>query len=175
MTTSLTTDDRELLEHYVAMGAEAWNGSIEAAWLDYAIRAWLAPRLPARRPIVACNVGIGCGLFDDWLGRTLGAGAILVSVDRDPACCRLLAMRQARERHPHPAEVVCGDVLDGVLDGRAFDVITCVGSTLGESAASSALERALRRALAPDGVLLIAEAHDLRDGGVQLATRALER
>ena len=169
----MTADDRELLDHYVAMGAEAWNGSLEAAWLDYTIRAWIVERLPARRPIVACNVGIGCGLFDDWLSRTLGAGAILVSVARDPACCRLLAMRQARERHPHPCEVVCGDVLDGALDGRAFDVITCVGSTLGESGASCALERALRRAVAPGGVLLVAEAYDVA-GGVQLAMRAAE-
>jgi hypothetical protein len=154
----VTSDDRELFDHYVSVGAEAWNGSIEAAWLDFELRAWVLPRLPRRRPIVACNVGIGCGLFDDWLGRALGRGTILVSVDRDPACCRLLAHRQAREDHPHPADVICGDVLDGVLANRRFDAITCVGSTLAENGAQAgALEDALVAALAPDGVLLLAE------------------
>jgi hypothetical protein len=147
----------------------------------------LRPRLPSRRPLRACNVGIGVGDWDDWLGDVLGPAATLVSVDRDPGVCRLFALRQARERHPHPAEVVCGDALAGALAGRRFDAITVVGSTLRENGGRRAdLERTLIGALASGGVLLIAEAlaageptpagaEVRRFGGSQLALRAVTR
>jgi hypothetical protein len=151
----VTEEDAELLAHYLDRGHEAWNVSLEAAWLDYELRAFVAARLPARRPLAACNVGIGVGLFDDWLGHHLGTP--ITSVDRDARVCRLFALRQRRERHPHPARVVCGDVRDGVLDGARFDVITVVGSTLAESGDAGATRRALERALAPGGLLLVAE------------------
>ena len=57
--------ETELLAHYVERGGEPWNVSLEAAWLDYELRAWMKPRLPARWPVAVCNVGIGVGL---WLG-----------------------------------------------------------------------------------------------------------
>jgi SAM-dependent methyltransferase len=146
----------ELLHHYIARGAEPWNVSTEAAWLDFQLRAWVGPRLPRRRPLRACNVGIGVGLWDDWLGHTLGAGAQLVSVDRDPDVCRVFELRQQLERHPHAARVVCADALYADL-GR-FDVVTCVGSALAENGARrGALEAALANALAPGGVLLIGD------------------
>ncbi len=129
-----------------------------------------------------CNVGIGVGLWDDWLGHVVRAR--ITSIDRDPQICRVLALRQSRERHPFPAEVVCGDVLAGALDGRAFDAITCVGSTIEEG--GRALEHALVACLAPGGVLLVgetlpagapapagAELRRFRD--IALALRLLER
>ena len=82
---------------------------------------------------------------------------------------------------------MCGDVLDGVLAGRRFDVITCVGSTAAENGANAdALEHALVAALAPDGVLLLAESQlrgafapidaDVRGfANVQLALRVQTR
>ena len=150
--------DRELLAHYVSLGAEPWNRSTEEKWYELEMRRFVEPRLPARRPLAVCNVGIGAGDWDDWLGDVLGDGAQLVSVDRDRATCRLFALRQARERHAHPAEVVCGDVLDGALGERRFGVITAVGSTLRENGPRRAeVERALLAALAPGGVLLVAE------------------
>jgi SAM-dependent methyltransferase len=150
----MMVSDRDLLEHYVARGAEPWNSSLEAAWLDLELRRFVLEHLPARRPLAVCNAGIGVGLWDDWLGHVTGAS--ITSVDRDPAICRMFAYRQQRERHPHPAHVVCGD-LRGVLPAERFDVITCVGSTLAESGDRAATLVALERALAPDGVLLLAE------------------
>lgn len=149
------TEDDDLLAHYVARGHEAWNVSLEATWLDYELRSFVASRLPAKRPLAVCNVGIGVGLWDDWLAHQVG-GAI-TSVDRDPEICRIFGIRQRRERHPHPSMVICADVRDGVLDGLAFDVITCVGSTLDESGDRGHTQQALLRALAPDGVLLLGE------------------
>lgn len=152
-------NDRELLAHYISLGAEPWNRSTEEKWYELEMRRFVEARLPARRPLATCNVGIGAGDWDDWLGDIVGDGGTLVSVDRDATTCRLFALRQARERHAHPSEVVCGDVLAGALGERRFDVITAVGSTLRENGARRGeLERALLAALAPGGVLLLAEA-----------------
>lgn len=181
----MTDEDRELLDWYLAVGAEPWNKSTEAAWYELELRVWVESRLPAHRPLRACNVGIGVGLWDDWLA--LAIGAPLTSVDRDAASCRMLGIRQRRERHPYPSELVCGDVLDGALAGRAFDVITAVGSTLRENAdRADEVLAALVAALAPGGVVLVAEAmpaetavpaaSEIRTfGGVQLATRVVHR
>ena len=149
------TEDAELLEHYVRRGREAWNVSLEAAWLDYELRAYVLAQLPKRRPLSVCNVGVGVGLWDDWLAHVIGAP--ITSIDRDPAICRVHQLRQQREGHPYPSQVICGDVGDGILDGCEFDVITVIGSTLAESGDRGRTQRALQRALAPDGLLLVAE------------------
>jgi protein-L-isoaspartate O-methyltransferase len=151
----VTDDDADLLKHYLERGREPWNVSLEASWLDYELRSYVAARLPTKRPLRVCNVGIGVGLFDDWLGHMLGAS--ITSVDRDAEICRIFELRQRREQHPHPARVVCGDVRDGVLAEMSFDAITIVGSTLGESGDRGETLRALQASLAPDGVLLVAE------------------
>jgi protein-L-isoaspartate O-methyltransferase len=153
------SEDTELLAHYIARGREPWNTSLEAAWLDYELRAFVMARLPKRRALSVLNVGIGVGLFDDWLGRVIGAsnGGRITSVDRDLEICRIFEIRQRREQHPYPARVICGDVRDGVLGRQTFDVITVVGSTLEESGDRGATTRALQAALAPTGVLLVAE------------------
>lgn len=153
----MTDDDRALLDHYLAVGGEAWNRSLEALWLELELRQWVEARLPARRPLRACNVGIGAGAWDDWLADVIGGP--IVSVDRDPACCRLLALRQRREGHPHPSEILCGDILDGVLGDRRFDLVTAVGSTLVENGPLAVrVEELLVEALTPGGLLLVAEA-----------------
>jgi SAM-dependent methyltransferase len=174
----VTTDDAELLEHYVRRGAAAFHLSLEAAWLDYELRSFVLGKLPARRPLAVCNVGIGVGLWDDWLARVIGAP--ITSVDRDPDVCRIFALRQARERHPFPSLVLCGDPCDGILGDRRFDVITVVGATLeaeaeaepqaeaeqsttarpaGQARADRGrLLRALSAALVPGGLLLSGEA-----------------
>ena len=163
----MTREDAELLDHYVRRGAEPWNLSLEAAWLDYELRSFVLSKLPARRPLAVCNVGIGVGLWDDWLGHIVGAP--ITSVDRDARVCRIFALRQRREHHPFPSIVLCGDVCDGVLGERRFDVITVVGSTRDDEADPEAaarwlvdsdrgrMMRALSGALAPGGLLLSSE------------------
>jgi len=151
----VVTEDEELLAHYVRCGAEAWNVSLEAAWLDFEMRAWVQLRLPARRPLDVCNIGIGVGTWDDWLGHVLDLS--IVSVDRDPGVCRVFELRQRRERHPHPATVVCVDVLDGMLGRQRFDLVISVGSTLREAGDRSQFLRMSRASVRPGGVLLLAE------------------
>ena len=169
--------DTELLAHYLERGAEPWNVSLEAAWLDFELRAWVRPRLPTRWPAAVCNIGIGVGLWDDWLGHELGVS--ITSIDRDPEICRVFAARQRLELHPYPASVRCGDACDGLLGAprqrlargstpamelprfvhhdAGFDAITIVGSTLDETTDRARLEEASVDALAPGGVVLIAE------------------
>ena len=105
-----------------------------------------------------CNVGIGVGLWDDWLGYVVGD--VITSVDRDRDICEVFELRQHRERHPHPARVICGDVLLGALAGESFDLITCTGSTLHESGAPDELRQVLTAALAPTGRLIVAEVRE---------------
>jgi hypothetical protein len=115
-------------------------------------------RVARGRPRRVCNVGIGVGLWDDWLGYVI-AGEI-TSIDRDRDICEVFELRQCRERHPHPARVICGDVFDRALTGDAFDVITCIGSTLHESGAPEELREVLTASLAPTGRLIVAEVRE---------------
>ena len=90
-------------------------------------------------------------------GWATSFGVSITSIDSNPDICRRFRLRQARERHPHPAIVRCFDASTGVLGTGRFDVITIVGSTLGEALDRAALERRAFAALAPGGVLLIAD------------------
>lgn len=157
------TDHQLLLDHYLARGHEPWNTSTEAAWLDYQLRDWIEPLIPARTPKRVCNVGIGVGLFDDWLGHMIGRRDRLISLDRDPEVCRVFALRQARERHPQPAVVVRGDLLDGALPDATFDLITLVGSSLDEIGPRhrDRAFAALAAALAPSGRLIVTDFADV--------------
>jgi SAM-dependent methyltransferase len=163
VTDPVTDDQQALFDHYLKRGHEAWNTSTDAAWLDFQLRDWVEPLIPARTPKRVCNVGIGVGLWDDWLGHVLGRRDRLVSVDRDAEVCRVFALRQARECHPLPALVVRGDLLAGVLPSSSFDLITVVGSGLeeiGTSYRSRALA-ALVDALVPGGRLIVTELADV--------------
>jgi SAM-dependent methyltransferase len=163
-------NDADLLAHYVARGHESWNTSLAASWLDYELRAGVLARLPADRPLAVCNVGIGVGLFDDWLGHVLGAP--ITSVDDDPDICAVFDLRQRRERHPYPARVVCGDATH-VLPAGSFDVVTCVGSTLREAVDRQALRAALLQALRPGGTLILADVRSEPDGSVSVEVESL--
>ena len=144
------TDDADLLDDYVRRGREASKASLEAAWLEYELRAYVLSLLPKRRPLAVCNAGIW-GVWDDWLGHVVGSR--ITSVDRDADRCRFLVLRQQREGHPYPAEAICGDVCADVLGDRRFDIITCMRSVDDEGRTY----RALQRFLAPSGLLLRAE------------------
>jgi SAM-dependent methyltransferase len=152
--------DEALFQHYLARGHEPWNTSTDAAWLDYQLRDWVEALIPARTPKRVCNVGIGVGLWDDWLGHILGRNDRLLSVDTDAEVCRVFGLRQARERHPLPSIVIRGDVLDDILP--PCDLITVVGSTLDEIGPHRArLFDVLYRSLAPGGRLIVAALTDV--------------
>lgn len=167
-------DDGDLLRHYLERGGPdaRWNLSAEAAWFDFRVRDFFERHAERRLPCAACNVGIGVGLWDDFLGYWLGDAGRLVSVDIDPAIAARLRYRQAREGHPHPAEVVCADALGDALAPRSFDLVTIVGSTPRESGDPQRLVRRAAALLRPRGQLLIAGLD--ADAGLATLTRRLD-
>ena len=74
--------ESELLAHYLERG----GGAVERLARGGVARLRAArvgpPAAAGRWPVMVCNIGIGVGLFDDWLGHELGAA--ITSVDRDP-------------------------------------------------------------------------------------------
>jgi SAM-dependent methyltransferase len=150
-------DDRELLSYYLERGGEGrWNLSVEAAYLDYRLRSWAA-ELDLSGTARACNVGIGEGSWDDYLGYLLEGRASVTSVDVDARICALLEYRQRREGHPNPSRVVCADLLAGPIAGAPFDLVTVVGSTMREIGDHHAAVAASIELLAPRGVLFYAD------------------
>jgi SAM-dependent methyltransferase len=140
--------DIRLLRFYLEQDAR-WNLSPQCAYLEYRLRSWAAHYLLP--PLDILNVGIGAGLWDDYLGYLLDGRGTLTSVDRDAEVCELFRYRQAREQHPAPARVVCADLLADELQ-LEFDAVTLIGSTATE--------------LGPHGEVLAAAGGRVRSGGM---------
>lgn len=134
--------------------------SPERLYVDAWTRHFLREHLDGRTVHTACNVGIGAGELDDWLGYWLPVDAELVSVDIDGQQVRALETRQARDMHPHPTKGVHGDLLQ--LQLGPFDLVTATGSTLMETGQPA---RALKhlRGWAPGGWLYVTFLHSLGD------------
>jgi SAM-dependent methyltransferase len=145
-------DDADLLQAYLearAPEAQRWNLSPESLFIEHTTREHLRRWLTAVGAV--CNVGIGAGEWDDWLGYWLGERGTLTSIDVDAAVCERFAYRQRRERHPFPARVLCRSVLD--VAAGPFDLITMIGSTLHEIGDHRGGLDACRSLLAPAGAL----------------------
>ena len=162
-----------------------WMLSPERLFLDCWTRAFLRDVLSPEDlgtdgPAVVCNVGIGSGEFDDWLGFWLEGHATLVSVDIDERQVRALTRRQADEHHPNPSHVVHADLLQAELG--PFDLLTVVGSTLHETHAPAAALRCASAWVRPGGLLFATVMHGMGDperllrdvGGRILAQRSYE-
>jgi SAM-dependent methyltransferase len=148
-------DDRSLLAHYLARRApeaQRWNLSPQALFLEYATRRALLSWCAATPGMRVCNVGIGAGDWDDFLGFWLEGKGSLSSLDIDPESCDSLRYRQAREGHPNPADIYCRDVLLP-WPGAAFDLVTIIGSTLHEIGDAARGLDACAALLAPHGSL----------------------
>ncbi len=108
-----------------------WMLSPERLYLDCWTRYFLREHLDPAEIRTACNVGIGAGEFDDWLGYFLLGHATLTSVDIDHTVVQAHRARQDRLGHPNPSRVVHGDLLQADLG--PFDLVTVVGSTVHET------------------------------------------
>jgi SAM-dependent methyltransferase len=152
-------DDRRLLRYFLDRGHPdaAWNLSPDAAFLDYKLRSWTERVIgESRGRLDACNIGIGTGDWDDFLGYAIAGRGTLTSIDIDPEICAVLRYRQRRQGHTNPATVRCRDLLRLGWSSR-FDLVTIVGSTVAETGAyDAALTRALEL-LRPRGRLFYAD------------------
>jgi SAM-dependent methyltransferase len=139
--TAMTTDDQstmeqQLLQYYLLLttpvpeGGAEWNLSPEYHYLfGFAVRDFLRRSYTLFHGIQVCNVGIGVGDWDDFLGYWLKDWGTLTSVDIVDELCTLFAYRQQRERHPNPSRVVNEDILHTSLPHAGFDLVTIIGST----------------------------------------------
>jgi SAM-dependent methyltransferase len=157
-------DDHLLLEFYRARsGPDArWNLSPEAAFLDYRLRTWFQAYLPPRRKPRVCNIGIGAGEWDDFIGYALErVDGTLTSVDSDREICDLFEYRQGREEHPNPARVICCDALQSPSElEKRFDMVTIIGSTVREIGNYEGTLAACSELLKPGGVLFYSDFYE---------------
>jgi broad specificity phosphatase PhoE len=165
-------DDAALLDFYAARGAEPWNTSAACAGIEHRLRGWLEGRDIA--PADVCNLGIGEGSWDDYLGHRFAVAAI-TSIDIDAGICDLLRARQRREGHPNPSTALCLDLLDATPVDR-FDLVTAVGSTLDETGDAGAAITSAVVALRPGGWLYLAAFAPLADpAGAEVIDRLEDR
>ena len=140
---------------------QRWHHSPERLYQECWMRFVLREQVdPASCPEV-CNIGVGMGEFDDFLGYWLLEHGQLTSVDIDEAQVRNLAARQREQGHPNASKVVHADLMRATLG--PFDLVTVAGTTLHETHAPA---RALQCALAwvkPGGLLFATVIHDLGD------------
>ncbi|MEQ1506413.1 MAG: class I SAM-dependent methyltransferase [Myxococcota bacterium] len=141
--------------------ARRWNLSPECLYVECWTRVFLREHLEPQSCPTVCNVGVGAGDWDDWLGYWLEGHGSLVSVDIDGALVHEFRERQARDRHPNPARAIHGDLLKAEL-GR-FSLVTLVGSTLHETHAPALALQTAQRWVEPGGWLLATVLHGMGD------------
>ena len=141
--------------------AQRWHLSPERLYLDCWTRHFLREQLEPTELHEVCNIGVGLGEFDDWLGYWLEGHGSLTSVDIDEHQVRSLGERQAHEGHPNPAHVVHADLMRAEMG--PFDLVTAVGSTLHETHAPSRALLAARAWVKPGGLLYATVVHDFGD------------
>lgn len=141
--------------------ARRWNLSPECLYIDCFTRVFLRDHVDPRTIASACNIGIGVGEFDDWLGYWLQDHARLTSVDIDGAIVHAFRERQTREGHPNPSEAIHADLLRAELG--MFDLVTVVGSTVHETHAPARALRAAQRWVRPGGWLYATILHGMGD------------
>jgi 2-polyprenyl-3-methyl-5-hydroxy-6-metoxy-1,4-benzoquinol methylase len=141
--------------------ARRFSLSPEALYVDCYTRVFLRERLDPASLATVCNVGIGQGLFDDWLGYWLADHATLTSVDIDGELVQRFRERQEREGHLKAAHAVHADLMQADLG--QFDLVTVVGSTIHETHAPALALRTSMAWVKPGGWLFATLLHGYAD------------
>ncbi|MBD2866776.1 class I SAM-dependent methyltransferase [Paenibacillus oceani] len=150
-------DDQKLLKYYLNMRepeAYQWNMSPKSLYLELETRDFLLRQFEAAPGMKACNIGIGVGEWDDYLGYFLQGNGQLTSIDIDPGICESFTYRQKREGHPNPSAVRCDDFLTCPLPSMEYDLVTMIGSALNEIGAYRKTFTAISAMLKPGGHLM---------------------
>lgn len=129
------TMEQRLFHYYVMLhtpipegGAEN-NLSPEVHYFYFAAGDFVRRCCTLWHGVQVCNVGIGVGEWDDFLGYWLRDWGTLTSMDIDTPICEVFAYRQKRERHHNPSRVVNEDIFKTTLAHDSFDLVTIIGST----------------------------------------------
>lgn len=155
-------NDSELLKHYLSLRereAYQWNLSPRSLYLELESRDFLQRHYHPIDNTSVCNVGIGVGEWDDFLGFFIHGFGHLTSIDIDSEICEMFKYRQQREGHINPAQVVCEDFTCCSLPFDTFDLVTFIGSTLSQMNKSKEALHKTHEILKPDGKLFIMNFH----------------
>ena len=150
-------NDKQLLQFYLNTrepDAYQWNLSPESLYLELETRDFLLRNFTVFSGMKACNIGIGAGGWDDFLGYFLGNNGRLISIDLDPEISEMFSFRQRREGHPNPSNVICCDFLTCPLPETEYDLVTMIGSTAREIGAYSATFEKIGSILKPNGYVM---------------------
>lgn len=161
-------NDRRLLKFYLERGApeaQRWNLSPGNLAAELSSRTLLSDWVKPRRGFAACNLGIGVGEWDDYLGYWLEGRGTLTSIDDDRSVCDVFRHRQRREHHPNPSRVFCRDFLAEPAVPGAYDLVTLIGTTASETGNLRAAVAACFRLLRPNGRLFYMDFRRLRAPG----------
>lgn len=128
--------DEKLFRYYLELkGPEAgeWNSSPQCLHAEMVTRDYIRKSFEPTEGIQVCNVGIGTGDWDDYLGYWLKGKGDLTSIDIDKEICEIFAYRQTREGHSNPSKVLCKSIFDSDLPKGKFDIVTLIGSAINEA------------------------------------------
>lgn len=128
--------DEKLFRYYLELkGPEAgeWNSSPQCLYTEVMTRDYVRKVFDNVEGMQVCNVGIGTGDWDDFLGYWLNGKGNVTSIDIDKEICEIFAYRQKREGHPNPSTVLCKSIFDSDLPEEKFDLVTLIGSAINET------------------------------------------
>jgi SAM-dependent methyltransferase len=149
--------DERLLRYYLELRspeAGEWNLSPECLHAELITRDYVRKSFALTTGFQACNVGIGTGDWDDYLGYWLKGTGQLTSIDVDPLICEIFAYRQRREGHPNPANTLNKSIFDSDLPQGKFDLVTLIGSAVNEAGDFERCLDGCMRLLKPGGHLM---------------------
>lgn len=149
--------DEKLFRYYLELkSAEAgeWNTSPQCIYTELVTRDYIRKSFAVTNEIQVCNVGIGTGDWDDYLGYWLKGKGSLTSIDIDKELCELFTYRQQREEHPNPSKVLCKSIFDSDLPKDEFDIVTIIGSAINETGDFEKCLDSCFRLLKHDGYLM---------------------
>lgn len=149
--------DERLLRYYLELkspDAGKWNSSPECLYTEFVTRDYIRRSFELTEGIQVCNVGIGTGDWDDYLGYWLNGKGNLTSIDIDPGICEIFEYRQRREGHPNPSNVLCNSIFDSELPVEKFDIVTLIGSAVNETGDFNRCLDSCFRLLKRDGYLM---------------------
>lgn len=150
-------NDQTLLKYYLNMRepeAYQWNMSPRSLYLEFETRDFLSRNFEVFVGMKACNIGIGVGKWDDYLGYFLKGNGQLTSIDIDQEICEIFGFRQRREGHTNPSVVICSDFLGCELPAMEYDLVTMIGSALNEIRVYRKTFEKISKMMKPNGQFL---------------------
>lgn len=127
--------EEKLFQYYLDLKspeAGVWNTSPACIHTEMVTRDYMRKNFIVTPGLQVCNVGIGTGDWDDFLGYWLKDKGVLTSIDLDKDICEIFTYRQQREGHPNPASVIGKSILDTALPKEKFEIVTMIGSAINE-------------------------------------------